>query len=173
MFRAWYEAHFGYVWKSLARLGVPEHERRDLTQDVFAVVFRQLARFDPRRPVKPWLFGITFRTALDFRRRRTLSTEPYTGERHGLGSTSVVHDLDESIAHRQGLALIDKFLATLSDEQRAVFVLHDIDGVTVPDIAHALEVPLNTAYSRLRLARGAFEAFVARERARSRGGAHV
>ena len=47
-------------------------------------------------------------------------------------------------------------------ERRGVFVMHDIDGIAAPEIAVALEIPLNTAYSRLRLARRDFGEAVAR-----------
>jgi RNA polymerase sigma-70 factor (ECF subfamily) len=50
-------------------------------------------------------------------------------------------------------AFLDRALSEMDLDRRAVLVLHDVDGVPVPEIAGALSIPLNTAYSRLRLAR--------------------
>jgi RNA polymerase sigma-70 factor (ECF subfamily) len=52
--------------------------------------------------------------------------------------------------------LVDAALDDLSDDQRSVFVLHAIDEVAMPEVAEALEIPLNTAYSRYRLAKESF-----------------
>ncbi len=51
-----------------------------------------------------------------------------------------------------------------AESRRAVFVMHELDGISMPDIVQALEIPLNTGYSRLRLARGEFTAAVQRLR---------
>jgi RNA polymerase sigma-70 factor (ECF subfamily) len=65
------------------------------------------------------------------------------------------------LAGEEARRQVARALEKLPLEQRAVFVLHDIDGVSAPEIARALEVPLNTVYSRLRLAREKFLAAVA------------
>jgi len=57
---------------------------------------------------------------------------------------------------------VARALDTLDFDRRAVFILHEIDGVAIPEIARALEIPSNTAYSRLRLARADFGAAVRR-----------
>ena len=62
--------------------------------------------------------------------------------------------------HHQGLALLERILDRLPDEQRAVFCLFELEGMTGEEIAEAIEIPLGTAYSRLRLARAAFGAAV-------------
>jgi RNA polymerase sigma-70 factor (ECF subfamily) len=68
---------------------------------------------------------------------------------------------EESVALREQLELVARGLEQLELDQRAVFVMHDIDGHAMPVIARELGIPLNTAYSRLRLARRDFNAFVA------------
>ena len=61
-------------------------------------------------------------------------------------------------------------LDALDLDRRSVFVMHELDGQAVPEIARTLSIPLNTAYSRLRLARRDFVDAV--KRARSVGGSH-
>ena len=53
--------------------------------------------------------------------------------------------------------MVLKALDALDLDKRAVLVMHELDGVAIPDVAMALSIPLNTAYSRLRLARRDFE----------------
>ena len=69
---------------------------------------------------------------------------------------------DEAIEAFQARVLVDRALEALDFDQRSVFILHDLDGHSIPDAAKLLEVPLNTAYSRLRLARARFAAAVRR-----------
>ena len=62
-------------------------------------------------------------------------------------------NLEEHTANRQELTLVLRALHAIASERREVLILHDIDGFAMPEIAEALAIPLNTAYSRLRLAR--------------------
>ncbi len=55
-------------------------------------------------------------------------------------------------------------LDTLDLDRRVIFVMHEMDGTACPEIAEALGVPLNTVYSRLRLARQKFKAAIRRLR---------
>ena len=63
-----YEQFFGFVWRNLRRLGVPDAALDDATQDVFVVVFRQWEGFEGRSSVQTWLFGIVLRVARDHRK---------------------------------------------------------------------------------------------------------
>jgi RNA polymerase sigma-70 factor (ECF subfamily) len=61
------------------------------------------------------------------------------------------------------LAQLDAALATIDMGRRAVLVLHEIEEMTAPEIAHVLGIPLNTVYSRLRVARGELEQALRRQ----------
>jgi RNA polymerase sigma-70 factor (ECF subfamily) len=158
-FPAVYAAELGYVWSTLRRLGVQERDLDDLCHDVFVIVFRNLAVYDARRPIRPWLFGIAFRVASDYRRSAR-------HRREVAGTTREVvcpaPPADEVMLQRERQRLVLRALEALELDRRAVFVMHDIDGHVMPDIAAALGVPLNTAYSRLRLARADFAEAVRR-----------
>jgi len=71
-FAAAYDAEFGAVWLYLRRLGVPEADVEDAVHDVFVVAHRRYGTYDPSRPLRPWLLGIAFRVAAQWRRRRRL-----------------------------------------------------------------------------------------------------
>lgn len=157
-FRALYEAHVAFVWRSLARVGAARDDIEDLAHETFLIAWRRLAEYDSSRPVRPWLFGIALRVLMNhrrgwFRRRE----QPWVDNVSPPGA-------DLSAAH-EARELVLRALRALDLDQRAVLCLHDIEGTTMPEIAAALSIPLNTGYSRLRLARARF----AREVRRLRG----
>jgi RNA polymerase sigma-70 factor (ECF subfamily) len=162
-FRGLFRAHCGYVLDSLRRLGVAGADLDDMAQEVFLVAFRQHHLYDRARPLRPWLFALAAGVAANYRRLA----------RHHREAPSATEPLDdrapradEGIDAARDRALVVDALQALDPDRRAVLILADIDGVTVPDIAAALQVPLNTAYSRLRLAREDFTAAARRLLAR-------
>src|SRR6188472_4434348 len=68
-FEAAYRAHFAFAWRSLRRLGVPERDLPDATQEVFLVVHKKLPDFDARSRLSTWVYAICLRVASDRRRR--------------------------------------------------------------------------------------------------------
>lgn len=162
-FRGIYESEFAYVYRTLERLGARAADVEDLAHDVFVVVHRKLAEYDPARPLKPWLFGIAYRVASDDRRRARHASEVPT---ETIEVADAAPAADEQIAARQARELVLAALTGLDLDQRAVFVMHDLDGCPAPEIAAALGAPVNTIYSRLRLAREKFAAAVRRLGAR-------
>lgn len=164
-FETVYAAHFRGVWRTLHRLGVGRGQLDDAAQDVFVVVYRRLGEFDGRS-LRGWLYAIAVRVASDYRRR------PW--QRRSVPLTDVVVDSAPDPARASELGesvrLLHELLAELPDEQRVVFVLGELEQLTAPEIAKALELNLNTVYSRQRAARARFEAALTRRRSR-RGGA--
>ncbi len=156
---ALYRAEFPYVWNVLFRLGVAGPEREDIAQEAFAAAFKQWPTYDRARPVKPWLFGISYRLVRDFRRKHQNRFE-----REGLDpeSPDLARNAEDFVAQQQGLKLVQRALDAMELDRRAVFVMHEIEGHPIPAVSDELNIPLNTAYSRLRLARKEFNQFVAR-----------
>lgn len=149
-----YRDNFRIVWSTLARLGVRRAELEDAVQEVFLVVHRRLPDYDPTRPLRPWLLGITYRVATAERRRARHHREQLTDDpRRGAVAGS---DPEGEVIARRRAERIHRALDTLDDERRAVFVMCEMEGVSGPEIAEALGVPLNTVYSRLRVARERF-----------------
>jgi RNA polymerase sigma-70 factor (ECF subfamily) len=162
---ALYRAEFSYVWKTLRRLGASPPDLEDLVHDVFVVVHRHLGDYDPARPLRPWLFGIAARVLADFRRvgrnaRETVLETPELAD----AAPSPHEQLELAEARAMLMGALDR----LDLDRRAVFVMHEIDEVGVPEIAHALDIPLNTAYSRLRLARADIAGCIDKLRAKER-----
>lgn len=160
-FNRLYEAEFDYVWSSVRRLGIPEAHVEDVAHDVFVTAWKKLADYDTSRPVRPWLFGIAYRVASDFRdkawqKREVADAEP--------DSTDERPTPEAQMETKQAKQLVLKAMESMPVERRAVFVMHELEGHGIPEVAEALEVPLNTAYSRLRLARRDFQEAVTRLR---------
>ena len=157
--------HASYVWNALRRLGAPASEVEDLTHDVFLQVHRHLGDYDPARPVRPWLFGFAYRIASQHRRRahrrHETAFEPDLTAHQGVGP-------EESAVAEQRRQVVIEALQAIDLQRRAVFVLYELDGEPMSEIARTLEIPPNTAYSRLRVAREEFTAAVKRIQARRR-----
>lgn len=141
-----YDRESDYVFRTLARLGVPPRDLPDAVHDVFVVVHRRIAEYDATRPLRAWLFGIARRVAAAHRRkagRESVMAEPT--------SPAPAHPgVDAQIQARD---LLWRALSSLDDDKREAFVLHDLEGYTAPEVAELLEVPVNTVYSRVRVAR--------------------
>jgi RNA polymerase sigma-70 factor (ECF subfamily) len=147
-----YAAHFAFVWRILRTFGVAEAALEDAAQDVFVVVHRRLPEFEGRSTVTTWLFAIARRVAGGYRRKRT--TEVLADEPAGTADTFA------ALSRAEATATVLGILDHMDEDKRIVFALVELEQLSVPEVARILELNLNTAYSRLRLARQAFETAV-------------
>jgi RNA polymerase sigma-70 factor, ECF subfamily len=164
LFRSIFEAHFDFVYHTLRRFGVREGDAADQAQEVFIVVNQLLPDYDASRPVRPWLVAIAYRVSARYRTlarnvREVLDENPVEPTDPAPGA---VQKLEQDEMRALTLEAMDQ----IELSRRAVFVLADIEEQPVPEIAESLGIPLNTAYSRLRLAREDFERAVRRILAR-------
>jgi RNA polymerase sigma-70 factor (ECF subfamily) len=155
-------AEVEWVHRQLRRLGVPTTDLEDAVQDVLMHAYRRWADYDPSRPIRAWLFGFSVRVASDHRRRRR-RRDPLRDE-HGPDAVagSVHLEPDSRLATSRARDLVTRALAELPLERRAIVVLVDLEEHSVPEACEALEVPLNTAYSRLRTGRAELTAAIRR-----------
>ncbi len=142
--------HAEYVWRALRHLGVYEANVEDASQDVFVVVHRRLADFRGDSSIKTWIYGICVRVASEYRRRAHFVREVPAAEPPALADPA---RQDEQLAKRQAVARLASILDQLDEEKRAVFVLYELEELSMTDVAKALACPLQTAYSRLHAAR--------------------
>jgi RNA polymerase sigma-70 factor, ECF subfamily len=153
--RAVHAEHVDYVWRSLQRLGVREHDLEDELQEVFMVVHRRLHTFDPNTRITTWLFGIALRVAAAYhrrahRRREVLAADPVSDEQ------SPGESPEEQTAARQARHRVLEILDRLGLEKRAVFVMFELEELGAAEIASQLGIPIGTVYSRLNAARQEF-----------------
>ena len=148
-----YTAHVAFVWRTLRTFGVADAQLEDAVQDVFVIVHRRLPEWEGRAQLTTWLFAIARRVASSHRRKAgTARTEPMLDEPAG-GADTVA-----AMQRAQAAATVMAILDAMDEDKRIVFALVELEQLSVPEVAKMLELNLNTAYSRLRLARQAFEA---------------
>lgn len=169
--RALMSTYFDFVWRSLRRLGLSPPDADDGTQEVFLVASRKLELIAVESE-KRFLFATALRIASTRRRglrRRREEPRSWLGEEDSELEFDREHSepgperLAELAAARRDLSHI---LDGMKLEQRAVFVLYELEEMTVPEIAHLLELPSGTVSSRLRVAREEFDLSLRRLRAR-------
>jgi RNA polymerase sigma-70 factor (ECF subfamily) len=158
-----YEAHFDFVWRSARRLGASEAHVDDIVQEVFLVVQRRLADFEGRSELKTWLFGITRRVVRGYMRRHARPAG--VAEVSELPDT-VASSAESQLAALEGSRLLQALLEELDADKREVFVLCELEEMSGPQIAAALDLSLSNVYARIRVARQAFDAALKRHRAR-------
>jgi RNA polymerase sigma-70 factor (ECF subfamily) len=160
-FEALYREHFRFVWRIVRRLGIDGEQVDDVVQDVFVVVHRRLGDFEGRSSAKTWLYGIVRRVVADH--RRTLRRKPghevadIPAESDPDVMTSGDQSPQASVEQSERVRLLHRLLGELDDDKRDVFVLSELEGLTMVEIAEALDVNANTIASRLRAARREFE----------------
>ncbi|AKV04369.1 RNA polymerase sigma factor RpoE [Labilithrix luteola] len=148
-----------YVHSVLRGLGVPKADLEDVCQDVFVVVHRKLATYEDRGALRSWIYGICVRASLHARRRRARSPD--------VGSEALPEAIDsttpaEQATAAQGRQILYAILDQLDDDKRAVFVLYELEELTMAEVAKALEINMFTAYSRLRSARAEVQQAIVR-----------
>lgn len=141
-----FQAHAEEVWRFLRYLGVREHDLPDACQEVFLVAHRKLAEFRGDAAPRTWLYGISLRVAKAWRRRRQLV--PLGDDERAVGPQQ-----EQERERRDTHELLCWALDQISELQREVFVLHEIEELPMNEVAARVECGLFTAYSRLRLAR--------------------
>lgn len=152
-FRDIFERELTFVYNALRRLGIRDADLPDATQEVFATVASILGDYDPERPLRPWLFGVAYRVGLRYldvaHRRREVPSEIPDAPDSSPGAEQKVEQSEARDLARQALAMVEP-------SRRAVLVLSHFEGMSVPEIASTLQIPVNTAYSRLARAKQEF-----------------
>ena len=162
-FREIYDRYFGFVWRSAANRGVPSAALDDVVQEVFIVVHRKLPEFEGRASLRTWIAAIVRRVVSDYVHKR--GNQPAGDEaleREPAAGSSPAEQLERKVA----LDLLDHMLAKMSEDQREVFVLHEIEQLSGSEIAEITGSNENTVWTRLRAARRIFQEGVTRQQAR-------
>jgi len=168
-FKVVYQEYFDFVWSSARRLGIQPSGMDDLIQEVFMVIHSKLHTVEKRESLRSWIYSVVRRTASNHRRARrahadSSSGPPGEGEARSREPTPL-----ENTERNAGFQLLMTLLDQLEAPKREIFSLVDVEDLSVPEAAEVLGIPLNTAYSRLRVARQNFEAALARHEARTKG----
>lgn len=166
-------AEFGtFVWRNLRRLGIPETHIEDAVQDVFLVIHRRLPEFEGRSSLRTWIFGIVMRVAARERehlRSHAQRFAPVPGDALETLVPATGKDPFDRLVQQRAADLIELVLGELEEDKRNMLVMVELEEIPVVEVAEVLEINVNSAYTRLRLARRELEARLKRVLGKSGG----
>lgn len=162
-----FREHAGDVYRVVARLlgpGASSADVEDLTQQVFITVQRVLPTFRGESKLSTWIYGIATRVVLNqlrsWRRRRQMI------DALAVLPAEAMPDPERSAANKQELLLVWRCLLKIKPKKRVVYVMHEIEGLSGPEIAEILEIPVATVWTRLHHARRELLAAIEKSHAR-------
>jgi RNA polymerase sigma-70 factor, ECF subfamily len=155
-FHRLFKERYHGVWRFLRGLGVPPDLLDDAVQQVF-LVYAERHAVVAKGSEGSFLFGTALRIAHVVRRRHRWETPADIDF-----ARSDVPSVDELADQKRARQVLDVILDQLDPDQRSVFVLYEIEGFTLPEIAAMMQLPLGTATSRLRRGRERFTSLVQR-----------
>jgi RNA polymerase sigma-70 factor, ECF subfamily len=146
-------AHVDFAWRVARRLGLAPADAEDVAQKAMLIATSKLTAVNPGSE-RAFVFStVANLVSKVFRSRRRHPEEPEEAAEEPIDHEANPEHLLE---RRRARATLDAILVTLSPDLRAAFVLFEIEGLSQPEIAEALAIPLGTVASRLRRAREEF-----------------
>lgn len=144
-------AHHRLIWRTLRRLGLSPDAATDTTQQVFLVAAERTS--DIRVGCeRAFLFSTALKLARSWRRKQTrCELDANMDER-----ASSARPEEQAVSQQTAAQLMDRLLSRMDPDLVAVFVLFELEGMSTPEIAELVGIPLGTAASRLRRARLSF-----------------
>jgi len=150
---ALFRRHAAWTARYVTQLGFRGQDVEDIVQETFLVAHRRGGFLEG--PAKPttWLAQIALRVGMA--QRRSTRRAPVADEHIERAPSSTADPLSGAMSS-QALANTQRALDTLPMDQRALFVLFEIEGESCEALAQAFGVPIGTVYSRLHRARAEF-----------------
>lgn len=163
-----YKTYFDFVWSSARYLGVADAEMDDVVQEVFITIHRRVSTLQKPESLRSWIYGITRRIVSSYHRTKrtaliaadTARLEPEMLQPERSSPLQVAEQTEQT-------ELLRGLLSELDPSKREIIELAELHEMTAPEIAAAIEIPLNTVYSRLRVARLELEEALRRHNART------
>jgi RNA polymerase sigma-70 factor (ECF subfamily) len=138
------------VWRAARHLGVATSDIADIVQEVFLVVHRRIDSFEGRSALRTWLYGICVRVVSDYRRKAFRSRERLSAD----------VQLSGQVPSPETRLTLLNLLSRLSAPHRELLVLYEVEGLTMREVSEVLDMPLQTAYSRHKVARRTLRGFM-------------
>ena len=161
--RALVDRYVDFVARVLRNAGTPEAEVDDDVQRTFIAVSNRL---DDVRPEAEKSFLLQTALRMAAHARRTLARRREVHDSDAQLRIQVPIQTEQLLDQKRARELLDEVLETMPPDLRMVFVLYELEELSMVEIASALEIPQGTVASRLRRARADF-------RERVRGLSHV
>ena len=152
------EEHHAFIWRNLRRIGTVAADADELVQEAFLVAARRLPDIPPECE-RSFLMTTAIRIAANH--RRSFTREQARIEYMSRADSDGTPSPEEALQREQARAQLDQVLSAMDFDLRTVFVLYEIEELTVARIAELLDIKLGTVSSRLRRAREVFQALTA------------
>jgi RNA polymerase sigma-70 factor (ECF subfamily) len=156
-FEQLYERYFPFTWRALRHLGVPPSAVEDAAQEVWIIVHRRLPSFAQRSGPRTWLFGIALNVARNRRRGSRRSPGMQQLPEHAV-SARPGPELEH--AGQEAWTKIQRFLQTLDEQRRVVFVSSLLEQMSAAETAEATGLEPATVYHLVRRLRHSFKAYL-------------
>jgi RNA polymerase sigma-70 factor, ECF subfamily len=140
-----FSTHARFVWRTLWHFGVAEADLEDQSQEVFLVAHRRWEALGAQHP-RTWLYDIARRCAAAYRRRGHRRRE------HSVETVPETTDTRDPSA-RAEIDLLNRVLASLDHDKRSVFLLYEVEEMSMREVAEVLQCPIQAAYARYHAAR--------------------
>jgi RNA polymerase sigma-70 factor (ECF subfamily) len=142
------QSYMRHAFRMAYRVVGHREDAEDLVQESFLAAYQYLDSFDSTRPFGPWLTRIVMNRGANLRRSRARrETEPETD-----AASTAPSALEES-ARTEMREVLTRALATLSERQRLIVTLFDVDGLTSTEIGEQLGLAPGTVRWHLHEAR--------------------
>jgi RNA polymerase sigma-70 factor (ECF subfamily) len=166
-----YQKYFAFVWRNARLLGVGPHAIDDVVQEIFIAIHSRLHTLCDPLALRSWIYGVVRRVSMGHARLNRARIESLLVDSGAETDVASGCPTPLDAAERTDrVKLLWQLLDELDASKREAFILVELEEMTMPEIAQALELPLGTVYSRVRAARQAFEAALARHNARTKRG---
>lgn len=173
-------ASYKKVFNLAYRLSGSRSDAEDLTQEAFYRAYRGFDAYQGDRPFENWIFRIVTRLFLDMKRRqsRRVQVMSYDAPLRPDGADDVVQfdtagngPTPESVLLEGHVSEdLEKSLSRLSEEQRKLVFMADVEQIPYTEIAAQLKTPVGTIRSRLHRAHKQLRAYLAELRNGSQAG---
>jgi len=153
---ALFDAHAPYLCRVVHRLTGSAAAAEDVVQEVFMVAYRRRHELEDRKGIRTWLYRVAVNHVRHGRRSHARYQKLLDGYKRHPDREPERDAPDDVTIRRERGERIHQVIGQLSDKQREVFVLYELEELEGAEIAQILDIPVNTVWSRLRLARAAF-----------------
>jgi RNA polymerase sigma-70 factor, ECF subfamily len=153
--------HFDALYRFCVRLGASGADAEDLVQEVFITAHRRMPSYDARAPMRPWLYGIAYNVFRDQKKRAYRHRENLPGD-VDLEDRRSDPPQETALRAKGARDLVRAALLEIPERRRVVFVMHELDGLSIREVADALDLPVRTTYARIEKAREEFTRAVRR-----------
>ena len=145
--RRWQYKIYGFICRYVGN----SEEAEDLTQDTFTKAFQNLDRLSNPSRFSSWLYKIALNECrMRFRRQRNVIAVPLDDQVHEEPDTGATSP-EETLLARETSQLLQEAFEQLPEEQKAVILMKEFQGLKFHEISEVLEVPLSTVKSRMYL----------------------